>query len=115
MRLYSRDEVVAMLQEAVDAVGGSREWCALQTPKIENSNVYATLGGRLKPGGVVAAAVGIRRVTIETYVALDADYAPPAGYDLVPDRINVGGRGNKTARDFIKIKPQKEPVPWPNL
>jgi hypothetical protein len=119
VRLYTRDEVVAALQIAVDAAGGSRQFCDLQPNTVENSNVYATLAGRLKPGGIIAASVGFRRVTIETYIELDADYTPPAGYELVPDRLNVGGRGNhkpgvqKRHRDIIKIKPQKEPISWP--
>ena len=102
-----------MLQTAVDAAGGPREFCDRSPVKLENSNVYATLDGRLKPGGRIAAAVGIRRVTIEAYVALDAEYEPPEGYEIIPDRINIGGRGAKTRRDVLKIKPQKEPVSWP--
>ena len=60
--VVSREDVVALLREAVDQAGGQRRWA--EAVGVNANDVSSVLSGRRAAGRSILAALGVTRETV---------------------------------------------------
>jgi hypothetical protein len=73
---------------ACDEAGGQAAW--VKKHGVVQSDTSKMCTGRLKPMGKTIAALGYRRVVLETYVPIDEPFTPPRGCDEIEQPNRVG-------------------------